>query len=117
MPAPTSNESSADELGDLKRQLARFVRRIDLVGEIAARPWQAVGLAALAGAAMALSRRRDRGEHAAMRDKLFDVALAAVGTLVLRQVRDAAWLHVSGAARRWWSEAAADKPRPSKVVH
>jgi hypothetical protein len=105
MPTPTFSEPPTDELPELKHRIAQFARRIDLAGEVAAHPWRAVGLAALAGAAIALSRRRERGEPVALRDRFVDAALAGLGTLVLRQVRDTAWRHVAGAAQRWWGEA------------
>ena len=106
VPKDRSAATAHVELDELKRRFARFVHRVDIAGEIAARPWQAVGLAAAAGAAFAFARPRKGSDGLAGRDKLVDAALSAIGVLALRAVRDVAWTHAAEALRRWWGEAA-----------
>jgi hypothetical protein len=108
----TANELSSDEpgtrddsLADLERRIARFVHRIDLAGEVAAKPWQAVGLAVLAGAALGFTRRR-KADTMSIADKLVDAGLSALGVLALRAIRDVAFKQLAEATKRWWSESA-----------
>jgi hypothetical protein len=118
----SSNEPGApdDSLAELERRIARFVHRIDLAGEVAAKPWQAVGLAVLAGAALGFARRRKAVDTMSIADKLVDAGLSALGVLALRAIRDVAFKQFAEATKRWWSESAstpgqpdvrADKPR------
>jgi hypothetical protein len=111
-PRRFTGERGHDELDELKRRLAAFVHRIDLAGEIAARPWEAVGLAALAGAAWGFARPRAAIECMDLRDKLLDAALSVLGALALRAIRDVAVRQVTDAAKRWWDETS---PRGNEV--
>ena len=113
-PPSFTGEGHHDELGELKRRLAAFARRIDLAGEIAARPWEAVGLAALAGAAWGFARPRAAVEGLDLRDKLVDAALSVLGAFALRAIRGAAFRRVADAAQRWWGESA---PRTGSALH
>ena len=115
---PTDRSAATEhvEIDELKRRFARFVHRVDIAGEIAARPWQAVGLAAAAGAAFAFTRPRKVGDGASWREKLVDAALSAIGVLALRAVRDVAWTQAADAIKRWWDEAAEGEYRAGAFV-
>ena len=97
---------------ELLERLAAFRDHFDLRGKVAEDPWRAVGLAALAGLWLGYAPPT----FPRTRSKIAEVALATIGAIALRLVREAAFRQVAEVAKQWWVEAAAAKDSRSESV-
>jgi hypothetical protein len=92
-------------------QLERIGRRLDAAlhrlapdAAVAAHPWLAVGIAVVAGAGLALVPSRSQERR--VDRTLGHTALALVGAVAARLVREYALAGVAGVARQWWGDRA-----------
>lgn len=90
---------------ELIERIRSFKDSFDLRAKVAANPWQAIGIAALAGAWLGYAPPR----FTRTRSKIGETMLAFVGAITLRLVREAAFREVANLARHWWEEAAAQR--------
>ena len=95
------------------RDVARIGRHVD------AHPWIAIGVATAAGAAIALvpgGIRRVRGGGRVART-LGEAALALVGAIAARVVRDYAIDAIAGVARKWTQRPETSELRSARTAH
>lgn len=90
----------------------RYVRdNFDLRAKVAENPWQAVGLAALAGLWLGYAPPR----FTRTRTRLGEMMLATIGAVTLRLIREAAFRQVATVAKQWWEDAAQRQPAETDV--
>lgn len=91
------------QLDEVRRRVGYMARRLDLRARVSAHPFQAIGAAALAGAWLGFERRKPLSR---LDSTIGDLVIAAVGALVVRTVREAAFSELAGVAKQWWEDSA-----------
>lgn len=99
--------SLVEHMSELGRRFKAARGKLDVPARIAAHPLAAVGVAFALGAL--LGRRRARSSSGdGEAPGAGRLALAGLGALAFRIMRDAALREASGAAMRWWDRRGAD---------
>ena len=97
----------ADRLSEIRQRVESLLARVDVRGQIDRHPWELVGAAALVGAWIGFDPPHVRvREPSAIRRRMADALLTAVGAIAIRLVREAAFRQVADIAKRWWDESA-----------
>jgi hypothetical protein len=99
--AARAKESLLARVEELKHRFTEVKHRFNPQEQIANYPIPAVGLAFALGVIAGLGGRRSMPDNT--RSSLTGAALAALGTVVLRIVREAAMAQLGRAAHDWWA--------------